>query len=181
MNTYSLEDWLDESLQIPPEQGHLQISEVEYTRLAEQFHTTGYREGIHKGKEITTQEGFDNGFAAGAQRGKRLGRLRGQASGLLNILLKRMEEGDARVDRVRRLIRDLNQYGIQRPSNSDSQPANNLEGLSNQMEALMADPVHQNHSLSIQYQHLLDNQLLDRCQFELNAILASMDIWLPGL
>ncbi|KAI7937741.1 hypothetical protein MJO29_015056 [Puccinia striiformis f. sp. tritici] len=92
-----------------------------------------------------------------------------------------MEEGDARVDRVRRLIRDLNQYGIQRPSNSDSQPANNLEGLSNQMEALMADPVHQNHSLSIQYQHLLDNQLLDRCQFELNAILASMDIWLPGL
>ncbi|KAH9448779.1 hypothetical protein Pst134EA_028076 [Puccinia striiformis f. sp. tritici] len=181
MDTYSPEDWLDESLQISPEQGHLQISEVEYTRLAEQFHTTGYREGIHKGKEITTQEGFNHGFAAGAQRGKRLGRLRGQASGLLNILLKQMEEGDARVDQVRRLIRDLNQYKIQRPSNFESRPANDLQDLSNQMDALMTNPTNQNQSTSIQYQHLLDNQLLDRCQFELNAIIASMDIWLPGL
>ncbi|KAI7934351.1 hypothetical protein MJO28_017138, partial [Puccinia striiformis f. sp. tritici] len=44
------------------------------------------------------QPGFSNGFAAGAQCGKRLGRLQGQTSGLLNILLKQMEEGDARVD-----------------------------------------------------------------------------------
>ncbi|KAH9442329.1 hypothetical protein MJO28_015227 [Puccinia striiformis f. sp. tritici] len=67
MDTNSSEDWLDDSLQIHPKQGHLQISEVEYSRLAEQFHTTGYREGIHKGKTLTTQEGFDTGFAAGAQ------------------------------------------------------------------------------------------------------------------
>ncbi|KAH9448770.1 hypothetical protein MJO28_015228 [Puccinia striiformis f. sp. tritici] len=92
-----------------------------------------------------------------------------------------MEEGDARVDRVRRLIRDLNQYGIARPSNSESRPANDLEDLSNQMDALMTDPTIQNQSTSFQYHHLLDDQLLDRCQFELNAILASMDIWLPGL
>ncbi|POV99823.1 hypothetical protein PSTT_13517 [Puccinia striiformis] len=59
---------------------------------------TGYLEGIHKGKKLTIQEGFSNGFAAGAQCGKRLGRLQGQTSGLLNILLKQMEEGDARVD-----------------------------------------------------------------------------------
>ncbi|KAH9442330.1 hypothetical protein Pst134EB_028585 [Puccinia striiformis f. sp. tritici] len=92
-----------------------------------------------------------------------------------------MEEGDARVDRVRRLIRDLNQYGIARPSNSEARPANDLEDLSTQMDALMTDPTIQNQSTSFQYHHLLDDQLLDRCQFELNAILASMDIWLPGL
>ncbi|KAA1098047.1 hypothetical protein PGT21_026189 [Puccinia graminis f. sp. tritici] len=180
MESVSSEDWLEESLQVPQHQGHQQISEVEYTRLAEQFHTTGYREGIHKGKELAIQEGFNHGFAAGAQRGKRLGSLRGRASATLNLLLKQMEE-DARVDRVRKLIRDLNQYGIVQDPNQSSR-ANELEDLTSRMDGLMtpSNPT-QPQSVTTQYQKEQDDQLLDRCQFELDAILASMNIWLPGL
>ncbi|OAV96902.1 hypothetical protein PTTG_26182 [Puccinia triticina 1-1 BBBD Race 1] len=180
MGGMSSEDWLEESLQVPQHQGHQQISEVEYTRLAEQFHTTGYREGIHKGKDAAIQEGFNNGFAAGAQRGKRLGSLRGRASATLNILLKHMEE-DARVHRVRQLIRELNQYGTAQDPNHPTQ-GNALEDLTSRMDGLMApsNPA-QSQPVTQQYQDEQDNQLLDRCQFELDAILASMNIWLPSL
>ncbi|PLW05779.1 hypothetical protein PCANC_26727 [Puccinia coronata f. sp. avenae] len=174
------DDWLEDSLQIPYHQGHQHISEVEYTRLAEQFHTTGYREGIQKGKDQATQQGFNDGFAAGAQRGKRLGLLRGRASATLNMLLKQMEE-DARVDRMRRLIRDLNQCGTAQHPNDSSQ-SNNLEDLTSRMNGLMA-PSHNDQPRTFPTQHPqeTENQVLDRCQFELSAILASMNIWLPAI
>lgn len=175
--TASPDDWLDDSLQTQPQQGHRQISEVEYSRLAEQFHTTGYREGIHRGKDQAIQEGFNHGFAAGAQRGKRLGVLRGRAAAALHILLQQTEE-DARVDRVRKLIRCLNQYGT--TPNHTSQP-NTLEDLTSRMNGLMASS-NPNHSQAPQeLQGEQDDQLLDRCQFELGAILASMDICLPTI
>jgi hypothetical protein len=91
-----------------------------------------------------------------------------------------MEE-DARVDRVRKLIRDLNQYGIvQDPSQSSR--ANELEELTSRMDGLMAPSnPNQSQTARTQYQTEQDDMLLDRCQFELDAILASMNIWLPGL
>eukprot|EP00644_Phytophthora_capsici_P010351 jgi/Phyca11/573138/estExt2_Genewise1.C_PHYCAscaffold_510245 len=51
--------------------------------------TMGIRDGLELGKEDTLQQGFDEGFATGAARSFRFGRLRGAlgtavACGLLN-------------------------------------------------------------------------------------------------
>ncbi|CAG8766436.1 16667_t:CDS:2, partial [Racocetra fulgida] len=44
----------------------------------------GYKEGIVEGKDITIQEGFNKGYAEGANVGKEIGRLREYYTPLLN-------------------------------------------------------------------------------------------------
>ncbi|EGG06484.1 uncharacterized protein MELLADRAFT_116531 [Melampsora larici-populina 98AG31] len=88
------------------------LSQIEYDRMAETFHQAGYREGISEGKLVTLQAGFDEGFSQGCELGKQLGTLRGRASGLLSFLLTitntEDDKEDPRIDRVRKLIGDLN-------------------------------------------------------------------------
>lgn len=170
------EEWLQE----PHQDATRQISEVEYTRLSERFHTTGYREGIQRGKELSLQEGFDEGYSNGALRGKRVGLLRGRASAALSILLRQAED-DARTDRVRQLIRNLNHCGTQNRDSNDSNKANDLEDLTAQMDGLMtASNSNISHpQVAEEHKQQEEVHLLERCQFELDAILATMDIWLP--
>ncbi|CAG8472321.1 29642_t:CDS:2 [Racocetra persica] len=60
------------------------ISSKDWERMNEDFGNIGYKEGIIEGKDITIQEGFNKGYAEGANVGKEIGRLRG----LLNTLLE---------------------------------------------------------------------------------------------
>ncbi|KDR78291.1 hypothetical protein GALMADRAFT_1311677 [Galerina marginata CBS 339.88] len=61
--------------------------DVEWSRISTEFTNVGYREGITAGKEASSQEGFDVGYATvGVPIGRNLGLLRGMTFVLLAFL-----------------------------------------------------------------------------------------------
>ncbi|CAB4410149.1 unnamed protein product [Rhizophagus irregularis] len=60
------------------------MSLKEWDHMNRNFGNIGYREGIIEGKDVTIQEGFNNGYVEGVNIGMEFGRLRG----LLNTLLE---------------------------------------------------------------------------------------------
>ncbi|KAF5391968.1 hypothetical protein D9757_003283 [Collybiopsis confluens] len=72
---------------------------AEWSRISEEFTTSGYREGITAGKESALQEGFDSGFAnVGVPIGREIGILRGMISALLAALSGgNLDQGDGSV------------------------------------------------------------------------------------
>ncbi|KAI8054991.1 hypothetical protein BDF22DRAFT_618304 [Syncephalis plumigaleata] len=60
-------------------QGYEQtMSDREWTRLEQEHHNNGYREGLEIGKEHTLQQGFDRGYQEGLTLGREMGLLRGK-------------------------------------------------------------------------------------------------------
>ncbi|PPQ70544.1 hypothetical protein CVT26_013131 [Gymnopilus dilepis] len=63
------------------------VRDVEWSRISNDFTNAGYREGITAGKEASSQEGFDAGYAnVGVPLGRQLGLLRGVSSVILSVL-----------------------------------------------------------------------------------------------
>ncbi|KAK7468955.1 hypothetical protein VKT23_003454 [Stygiomarasmius scandens] len=72
--------------------------EAEWSKMSNEFTTTGYREGITAGKESALQEGFDSGFALiGSPIGREVGILRGISSALLSFLTTQQHPEDSAV------------------------------------------------------------------------------------
>ncbi|KAF8875217.1 hypothetical protein CPB84DRAFT_1689704 [Gymnopilus junonius] len=63
------------------------VTDVEWSRISDEYTNSGYRDGITAGKEASSQEGFDAGYATvGVPLGHQLGLLRGVSSVLLSFL-----------------------------------------------------------------------------------------------
>ncbi|MBW0477458.1 hypothetical protein O181_017173 [Austropuccinia psidii MF-1] len=166
------DDWLEGGDVDEVDSSSYQVANVEFSRLAQQFHTVGYREGIEKGKSTNLQEGFNQGFQTGALSGRHLGLLRGRAAATLAILLK-ADALDPRVDQVRILIREFNRYRFDQSSSTKL----NIEqgGLSQQKDGV-SNPDHAiSHKSSAAQMHTQEVDLV-RCQLQLDTILSSMDI-----
>jgi hypothetical protein len=104
------DDWLEESPNVPVG-GHLDpMVSQNWDRLTTKYTDVGYREGISEGKLSSLQEGFDQSFRISVPNVRRLGNLRGHASGLLSYVVKRedkTEGGSSLVLAIRGLISDL--------------------------------------------------------------------------
>ncbi|CAG8742717.1 16078_t:CDS:2, partial [Funneliformis caledonium] len=53
------------------------MSLKEWERMNENFGNVGYKEGILEGKDVTIQDGFNDGYVEGVNLGMEFGRLRG--------------------------------------------------------------------------------------------------------
>lgn len=149
------------------------LSEIEYDRMAETFHQAGYREGISEGKLVTLQAGFDEGFSRGCELGKQLGTLRGRASGILSFLLSiantEKDKEDPRITTVRKLIGDLNRCDPL-PECLEQTTAQ----LRSRPETEQLDGTEMNERLSEIKPRPEGQQLIKRCQLELDELLDSI-------
>jgi hypothetical protein len=62
------------------ERGNTEVSDI--PRLKEKHETEGYRDGVTKGKSVSVQKGFDEGYALGAVFGLQMGRILGVLEGV---------------------------------------------------------------------------------------------------
>ncbi|CAI2166678.1 12708_t:CDS:2 [Funneliformis geosporum] len=68
------------------------MSLKEWERMNENFGNFGYKEGILEGKDVTIQDGFNNGYVEGVNLGMEFGRLRGLLNTLLELYTPLMNE-----------------------------------------------------------------------------------------
>ncbi|CAG8452886.1 16774_t:CDS:2 [Funneliformis mosseae] len=70
------------------------MSLKEWERMNENFGNVGYKEGILEGKDVTIQDGFNDGYVEGVNLGMEFGRLRGLLNTLLEFYTPMMNEED---------------------------------------------------------------------------------------
>ncbi|GBC02791.1 hypothetical protein RclHR1_04820009 [Rhizophagus clarus] len=100
------------------------MSLKEWDHMNRNLGNIGYREGIIEGKDITIQEGFNDGYVEGVNIGMEFGRLRG----LLNTLLEFYDS----------LINENNNDELKLPNQSS---LNKLKSLEDDLANLTADKV----------------------------------------
>ncbi|KAE9038774.1 hypothetical protein PR001_g5373 [Phytophthora rubi] len=108
--------------------------------LERRMKTMGIRDSLELGKEDTLQEGFDLGFAQGAARSFRFGRLRGAlsaaaASGLFPVInLESLEQARACMKQLRALEMDTS---VHKDGDADATSSEEADAIVRQAHELL--------------------------------------------
>ncbi|KAI9015073.1 hypothetical protein BC832DRAFT_189781 [Gaertneriomyces semiglobifer] len=54
-----------------------EVAQRNWNKLQDEHGVVGYKEGISEGKQVSLQQGFDQGYVEGAEIAHQLGRMRG--------------------------------------------------------------------------------------------------------